>query len=106
MIDESQNMCLLQVKLIFDVVSKWRSSYNVSNEFINCKTNIEIIKYIFKIIERDVSTRVKNELALLVRRLGGSTFSCLANVTTLFMSFEFESLLKRIVFDKDDGRND
>lgn len=57
-----------------------------------------------EIIEKDVSGRVKNELSLLVRRLGGGTFSCLANVTTFFMSSEFESLLKRIAFDQDEGR--
>ena len=56
-----------------------------------------------KIIEKDVSGRVKNELSLLVRRLGGGTFSCLANVTTFFMSFEFESLLKRIAFDQEES---
>ena len=59
-----------------------------------------------KIIEKDVSGRAKNELNLLVRRLGGGTFSCLANVTTFFMSFEFESLLKRIAFDQEEDRLD
>jgi hypothetical protein len=57
-----------------------------------------------QIIEKEISVRVKNELSLLVRRLGGGTFSCLANVTTFFMSFEFESLLKRIAFDQDESR--
>ena len=54
MIDESLNMCPLQIKLIFDIVSKWKSSFNVPDEFKSCKTNIDFIKYIFKIIERDV----------------------------------------------------
>ena len=51
-----------------------------------------------KIIEKDVTLLVKNELALLIQRFGGSTFDCLANVTSLFMSIEFESILKKLAF--------
>jgi hypothetical protein len=51
-----------------------------------------------KIIEKDITLLVKNELSLLIQRYGGSTFDCLANVTSLFMSIEFESILKKLAF--------
>ena len=51
------------------------------------------------VIEKEVTLLVKNELALLIQRYGGSTFDCLANVTSLFMSIEFESILKKLAFD-------
>ena len=54
MVDNLSDICPLQIKLIFDIVSKWRSSFIVPNEFTNCKTSIEIIKYHFRLIEKDV----------------------------------------------------
>lgn len=52
-----------------------------------------------KIIEKNVTMLVKNELSLLVHRYGGSTFDCLANLTSFFMSIEFESILKKLAYD-------
>ena len=54
MIDELIDICPLQIKLIFDIVSKWKSTFNVPDEFIKCKTSIDLIKYLFRIIETDV----------------------------------------------------
>jgi hypothetical protein len=52
--DKLENICPLQVKLIFDVVSKWKSSFIPNDDFLKCKTSIEIIKYNFKIIEQEI----------------------------------------------------
>ena len=54
MIDNLNGPIPLQIKLICDFVSKWKSSFNPSDEFIKCKTSIEIIKYFFKTIEKEV----------------------------------------------------
>ena len=42
----------LHVKLLFDISSKWRSSFKVADEFEHCTTTIETIKYLFKNMER------------------------------------------------------
>lgn len=52
-----------------------------------------------KILEKNVTPAVKNELSLLLLRYGGSTFDCLANLTSFFMSIEFESILKKLAFE-------
>ena len=44
----------LQIKLIYDIVSTWKSSFDPPDEFIKCKTSIEIIKYLFNRIEKEV----------------------------------------------------
>ena len=44
----------LLIKLIYDIVSKWKSSLDPPNEFVHCKTSIEIIKFFFKRIEKEV----------------------------------------------------
>jgi hypothetical protein len=54
MIDEMVDINPLQIRLIFDVVSKWPSFYNIPEEFIKCTTSIQIIKYLFKNIEKNV----------------------------------------------------
>ena len=54
MIDELVDICPLQVKLIFDIVSKWKSSYYVPADFLKCKTSIDLIKYLFTIIEKEI----------------------------------------------------
>jgi hypothetical protein len=43
----------LQIKLIYDVVSNWKSSFDPPDEFIKCKTSVEIIKYLFNRIEKE-----------------------------------------------------
>jgi hypothetical protein len=53
MIDNLNDICPLQIKLIFDIVSKWKSSICVPEDFIYSKTSIELIKYHFRIIEKD-----------------------------------------------------
>ena len=59
LIDSLEYIYPLQVKLIFDVVSKWKSSYEVPNDFMSCTTSIETIKYLFRIIEKRV---INNEV--------------------------------------------
>ena len=54
MIDELEDISPLQIKLIFDIVSKWKSSFNIPIEFLKCKTSIDIIKYLFKTIEKEI----------------------------------------------------
>lgn len=49
-----ENICPLQIKLIFDIISKWKSSVSASEEFIECKTSIEIIQYLFRVIEKEI----------------------------------------------------
>lgn len=51
------------------------------------------------IIEKKITPLVKNELSLLILRYGGSSYDCLASVTSLFMSIEFESILKKLAYD-------
>jgi len=53
MINNLSDICPLQIKLIFDIVSKWKPSLSVPDDFINAKTSIEIIKYHFRIIEKE-----------------------------------------------------
>jgi hypothetical protein len=54
MIDEMVDINPLQIQLIFDVVSKWPSFYDIPEEFIKCTTSIQIIKYLFKNIEKNL----------------------------------------------------
>ena len=54
MIDQLEDINPLQIKLIFDIVSKWPSFYKVSDEFLNCRSSIQIIKYHFNNIEKNV----------------------------------------------------
>jgi hypothetical protein len=44
----------LQIKLIFDITSKWTSTFEPPDEFIKCKTSIDIIQYLFRIIEKEI----------------------------------------------------
>ena len=59
LIDSLEYICPLHVKLIFDVVSKWKSSYDIPEDFISCKTSIETIKYLFRTIENKI---INNEI--------------------------------------------
>ena len=54
MIDELDNVNPLQIKLIFDIVSKWRSSEVIPVDFIIRHSSEEIIKYLFIKIETKV----------------------------------------------------
>ena len=54
MIENLNGPIPLQIKLIYDIVSKWKSSFDPPDEFIKCKTSIEIIKYLFNRIEKEV----------------------------------------------------
>jgi hypothetical protein len=42
----------LHVKLLFDISSKWTSSYKVSDDFHKCTSSKETIKYLFKHLEQ------------------------------------------------------
>jgi hypothetical protein len=42
----------LHLKLLFDISSKWTSSYKVPNEFSECISSKETIKYLFKHLEK------------------------------------------------------
>jgi hypothetical protein len=42
----------LHVKLLFDISSKWTSSYKVSDDFHKCTSSNETIKYLFKNLEQ------------------------------------------------------
>ena len=52
MIERLNDICPLQIKLIFNIVSKWKSSYEIPKEFLECKNSIDMIKYLFRIIEK------------------------------------------------------
>jgi hypothetical protein len=52
LIESLEYICPLHVRLIFDIVSKWKSSYNVPVDFMSCTTSIETIKYLFRVIEK------------------------------------------------------
>jgi len=54
MIDGIKDVTPLLIKLIFDIVSKWKSSYEIQDEFLECKNSIDIIKYLFRSIEKDM----------------------------------------------------
>ena len=54
MIDKFIEISPLQIKLIFEVVSQWKSSFEVPAEFIRCKTSKEIIKYLFDRIQKEI----------------------------------------------------
>ena len=54
MIDTFKDLNPLQIKLIFDIVSKWKSSDVVPDDLIKCRSNIDIIKYLFENIEKHV----------------------------------------------------
>ena len=53
MINGIKDVTPLLIKLIFDIVSKWKSSYEISDEFLDCKNSIDVIKYLFRTIEKD-----------------------------------------------------
>jgi hypothetical protein len=59
LIESLEYICPLHVRLIFDVVSKWKSSYDEPADFMSCTTSIETIKYLFRIIEKKV---INNEI--------------------------------------------
>ena len=59
MIDGLFDITPLIIKLIFDIASKWKSSYNVPDEFLKCKTSVDVIKYLLKLIE---SEKFDNEI--------------------------------------------
>ena len=44
----------LQIKLIFDITSKWNSTFEPPDEFMKCKTSIDIIQCLFRIIEKEI----------------------------------------------------
>ena len=44
----------LQVKLIFEISSKWKSTFIPNDDFFYCVSSIDIIKYNFKIIEKEI----------------------------------------------------
>ena len=52
MINGIKDVTPLLIKLIFDIVSKWKSSYEISDEFLDCKNSIDVIKYLFRTIEK------------------------------------------------------
>ena len=54
MIENLNGPIPLQIKLIYDIVSNWKSSFDPPDEFTKCKTSIEIIKYLFNKIEKEV----------------------------------------------------
>ena len=54
MIDHLEDINPLQIKLIFDIVSKWPSFYNAKDEFLQCRSSKQIIKHLFKNIEKSV----------------------------------------------------
>jgi hypothetical protein len=54
MIENLNGPIPLQIKLIYDIVSNWKSSFDPPDEFTKCKTSIEIIKYLFNRIEKEV----------------------------------------------------
>jgi len=54
MIGKLKNPIPLQIKLIYDIVSKWKSSFTPPVDFIECQTSIEIIKYLFKRIQNEI----------------------------------------------------
>ena len=54
MIGILKNPIPLQIKLIYDIVSKWKSSFTPPVDFIECQTSIEIIKYLFKRIQKEI----------------------------------------------------
>ena len=54
MIGKLKNQIPLQIKLIYDIVSKWKSSFTPPVDFIECQTSIEIIKYLFKRIQNEI----------------------------------------------------
>ena len=54
MIEQLKDINPLQIKLIFDIVSKWPSFYKVPDEFIQCQSIIQMIKYHFNYIEINV----------------------------------------------------
>ena len=54
MIEKLFNISPLQIKIIFDIVSKFKSSYKIPDEFLKCKTSKEIIKYFFGRIEKEI----------------------------------------------------
>ena len=58
-IESLEFISALHVRLIYDVVSKWKSSYDAPKNFMSCKTSIETIKYYFEIIEKQV---IQNEI--------------------------------------------
>ena len=54
MIENLNGPIPLQIKLIYDIVSNWKSSFDPPDEFTKCKTSIEIIKYLFNRIDKEV----------------------------------------------------
>jgi hypothetical protein len=54
MIENLDGPIPLQIKLIHDTVSNWKSSFDPPDEFLKCKASIEIIKYLFNRIEKVV----------------------------------------------------
>ena len=59
MIEGLDNICPLQIKLIFDIISKWKSSYKIPDDFLKCKTSVDLIKYLFQTIENGI---IDNEI--------------------------------------------
>ena len=54
MIDQLEDINPLQIKIISDILSKWPSFNYIPDEFLSCTTSIQIIKYLFKYIEKNV----------------------------------------------------
>jgi hypothetical protein len=54
LLNNLESISPLQIKLIFDITSKWNSSFVPPDEFIKCKTSIDIIQYLFRIIEKEI----------------------------------------------------
>jgi hypothetical protein len=59
MFDELEDISPLQIKIIFDIISKFKSSYSISNQFLRCKTITDLIKFLFKTIE---TQKLDNEI--------------------------------------------
>lgn len=54
MVYNLKDISQLQIKLISDITSKWKSSFSVPKSFLNCKTSIDLIKYIFEKIQNEI----------------------------------------------------
>jgi hypothetical protein len=55
MINNLKDISHLQIKLIFSIISKWNCSLNnIPKDFMNCKTSVDLVKYIFKKIENEI----------------------------------------------------
>ena len=53
MIERLIDISPLQIKLISNITSKWKSSFEIPNEFLECKNLIDIIKYHLRTIEKN-----------------------------------------------------